>query len=78
MWNWIERNPALTFAAVAAVFSTLVMQLGSLAPVWLTTINALIIALSGVATYGMVTPVSAPRDNEGNQLVPNAPADAHF
>ncbi len=78
MLNIIRRNPALIFAAIAAIISTIVIELGALAPIWLTVVNAVVIAMGGVATYGMVTPVVAPYDNEGNQLVPNAAPDGHF
>ncbi len=67
----------MALAALGAVtgFAGLADLLPALAVKWLMLVNAVAIAVSGVYLQSVVTPLSDPKDADGNPLTPDEPAE---
>jgi|SRR6185369_2778434 len=74
--QWLKRNPVLAFTMFVSLYATALSQLDSqhLATgrvlAWLIFGGAVLTAALGLITHQVVTPVAAPRDNDGRALVP--------
>ena len=74
--KWVSKNPVLAFSYFVALYGTALAQLRAenLVPnsvlEWLIFGGAVLTTALGLVVHNIVTPVAAPRDNDGNALVP--------